>query len=154
MARRRRKPVEQDGYRLEARPSSWCRHIWDIAPYFQGSVTSFDITVTRVAKEPAQEQPMRWWLVFANSERTTDKTMIPALKKDERYVIRGIGEDRLLGYTGDTVLTICAQGLNVPHTEPYHTLYSFYVTPRAWVSLTAFAGLIAGLVAAALGAHL
>jgi hypothetical protein len=117
-------------------------------------VTSFDITVTRVAKEPAQEQPMRWWLVFANSERTTDKTMIPALKKDERYVIRGIGEDRLLGYTGDTVLTICAQGLNVPHTEPYLTLYSFHVTPRAWVSLTAFAGLIAGLVAAALGALL
>ena len=153
MARRRRKAAEVGGYSIEARPSGRCRRKWDIWPYFQGSFTSFDVTVTRVANKNAEKQNMKWHLRFATGQSITGgEVELPPLKHGEKHTIYGVAQDNILGFSGDNILTIPAESLLSINDKLYETLYSFHVTPRVWLFLTLGAAAIAGLAAAGFSA--
>ena len=152
MGSRKRKPLEEGGYSIEARPSCWCRRKCDIWPYFQGGWTGFDINVTRIADQAAASQKMRWHLRFATGQSITDgEVEIPPLRKGEKHTIREVANDRVLGFTGDNVLTIPSEALDSTNEKKYETVYSFHVTPRVWVFLTVCTGFLAGVVAAFFG---
>ncbi|MFC1950166.1 hypothetical protein ACFLWD_00685 [Chloroflexota bacterium] len=134
------------GYQLKAQPKARCRRIiGDFWPYWQASKPSFEVIVNREG-EDTDEREVQLFIVFPNGDTVDFKYLINRLKKGGKDKI--VIPSTFLGFTGDTTLIINSslrvteKGIK-PHK--YLTLYSFHVTPKAWVSLAIMAGLIAGV---------
>jgi len=138
------KSVDLDGYTLLVKPLAlWRRFTKDFWPYWQAQRPRFLLEVTRTGA-PAGNATLTWFIRFSNAQVAGTQVTIPALQTGESIGL--VIGDRLLGYTGDTLLVV-PTSLSSTSADPYHTLYSFHTTPKVWIPLAITAGLLAGLFA-------
>lgn len=135
--------VELYGYRFTAKPQSrWRRFTFDFLPYWQSSKPRFILNVTNIKGSPTQEnKEIRWFIKFATGDTTDGVANIPPLQEDSSATL--IVGDKLLGFTGDTLLILPVELLDGKPRE-YETVYAFHTTHKSWVFLAVVAGILAG----------
>ena len=137
-------PVDIMGYRFTARPlSRWRRIIHDFWPYWQASRPRFILTATNVGEAPTKERAINCIIKYGTGAQTTIKVVLPPLEKGKSMSFEVSGF--ILGYTGDVLLAIPADLTSDP--AEFETVYSFHTTPKSWIFLAIFAGLLAGAFA-------
>lgn len=104
---------------VEAKPKSWRREgLFQLVPYLYGSKPQFQLTIA-ARENLVQPSELYWFLRFSSGDETGHQLLLPPMQKDQSINI-DVGE-RLLGFTGDTIL-----GVRTAYVaRSYHTLYSF-----------------------------
>ena len=121
-------PVAWGGFRISAKPKSWWRRrrILQLVPYRYGAKPKFELLFERLS-EPTQPKGLdqleefEWFIRFLPGDVTGHVVKVPQKKPGDTH--KAEAGDRLLGFTGDTLLGIWAE----KNKGIYHTLYSFKV---------------------------
>jgi len=74
-------------------------------------------------------------LLSGTGDASGNYVLIPPLQTNKEIEFL-VGGDKLLRYTGDTLLVISGTKLDAANFKPYHTLYAFHTTPKTWLFLT------------------
>lgn len=105
---------------VEAKPKSvWRKGRLQLLPYLYGNKPRFTATVT-ANRDLVDPKPLCWFLLFSSGHVTHHPLELPDMREGGRLSF-DVG-DRLLGFTGDTLLAMC------PGDHPgksYHALYTF-----------------------------
>ncbi len=120
-------PVDWGGFKISAKPKSWWRRwILQLLPYWYGAKPKFELFFERLSaptqpKGLDQLEEFEWFIRFLPGDVTGHVIKVPQIKLGETY--KAEAGDRLLGFTGDTLLGIWTE----KDKGTYHTLYSFKV---------------------------
>lgn len=120
--------VDWGGFRISAKPKSWWRRrrTLQLLPYLYGAKPKFELFFERLA-EPTQPKGLdqleefEWFIRFPPGDRTEHIIKVPQMTPGDTHIAEA--GDRLLGFTGDTLLGIWLE----KSCRSYHTLYSFKV---------------------------
>ena len=122
-------PVKWGGFSISAKPKSWWRRrrILQLLPYRYGAKPKFELFFERLSEstEPKgldQLEEFEWFIRFLPGDWTGHAIKVPQMKPGDAPHKVEAG-DRLLGFTGDTLLGIWVE----KSSRNYHTLYSFKV---------------------------
>jgi len=110
-------PVGWRSKRIRGKPIfKWLACVW---PYRYGTKPRFTIIFERL-DTPEQYTEFVWFLQFPGGLKTGQHINVPQLEPKQPH--KEPAGDRLLGWSGDTIL-----GIRHPGDEGFHTLYSFRV---------------------------
>jgi len=113
----------------------WLARVW---PYRYGTKPRFTLVFERL-NTPDQYTQLEWFLYRVGALTTGLQIDLPQLPAGEIYTMPA--GDRLLGWSGDTILGIQQQG-----DRGFHTLYSFKVVAVEDLVVSALIAVVAVLL--------
>jgi hypothetical protein len=135
-----------EGFKIWAEPADWRRKgILKHVPFCYGTKPWFTIFFEALETHE-RSTTFEWFLMFSNGAKTSQDFEVDRCQKGDKPKEYRVG-DRLLGFTGDTIL-----GLRIPEQQRgFHTLYGFRVVAVEELVIafliTALAGIVVWLLA-------